>query len=28
VGLARFYGGPLQVLEIKGGSVQVLRGQR
>jgi hypothetical protein len=28
VGLARFYGGPLQVLEIKGGVVRVLRGQR
>jgi serine/threonine protein kinase len=28
VGLARFYGGPLQVLEIKGDVVRTLRGQR
>jgi len=28
VGLSRFYGGPLQVLEIQAGVVRVLRGQR
>lgn len=28
VGLARHYGGPVQVLEIEGGAVRVLRGER